>query len=195
MTGSLLYLFSREERARRRDARRNGLSPQLPPKDELVSPRMRQRPLSSFAPDLGRSAQRHQYQEPVSGHEQPLHPTLPTYDPSQYQPSRPTSMVDPRVYSHWIQPINPVNPLNYSGPSSQLSAVHYDSRLSIGRPVSMPYPSPPERIHKEPKPGQRITSSVREGRERSLSEPNPLDQAARPKQSKPVLSRLITNFR
>ncbi|CAG8948187.1 unnamed protein product [Penicillium salamii] len=210
MAGSLLYLFSRKERARRRNAQE--FSPVQPPpayKEELGSPRNLQhqpRPLSSFAPDYSRQAQyHHHHHHQLSRNEQPPpYPTLPTYDPSQYQPIRPTSMVgDMRTY---YQP----------GPSSRLSAVHYsDARLSTYHPVSLADPGPvrPDNAGSRDIREIRNIQNVRdnqdnqhshhqdrgrgreiEGRERSHSEPMLSGQPA-PKPPKPVLSRLITNFR
>lgn len=202
VTGSLLYLFSRKERARRRNAQQEEYSPVQPPPAYKIegtgvtrniarSPR----PLSTFAPDYSRQAQyNHQYQQQLSRsscEQPPPYPTIPTYDPSQYQPIRPTSMVlDMHTYANYSHPLNPP-----PGPSSRLSAVHYgDARLSTYRPVEqapmgLPYPVAPRPLGNQ---------DPREGRERSFSEPMLSGQPAETKgtkQPKPVLSRLITNFR
>ncbi|CAG7923767.1 unnamed protein product [Penicillium olsonii] len=175
MAGSLLYLFSRKERARRRNAQD---SPVHPPayKEELSSPRSVQpRPLSSFAPDYSRQASQ------LSRNEQPPpYPTLPMYDPSQYQPIRPTSMVgDSRTY---YQP----------GPSSRLSAVHYDHRLSTYHSMSLTGSPHVNANTREAREETREREPEHQGRERSRSEPL---LGPKPKPPKPVLSRLITNFR
>ncbi|KAJ5170383.1 uncharacterized protein N7500_003166 [Penicillium coprophilum] len=213
MTGSLLYLFSRKERARRRNAQQSEeFSPLEPPPayktDELGRPRglhSQPRPLSSFAPDYSRQAQHaQQYQQQLSrpSYEQPPpYPTLPTYDPSRYQPIRPTSMVgDINAHTYTYNPAH-VNP--HPGPSSRLSAVHYsDARLATSRPVSMAdygtpigvvVPTRPRHQAAIPSP-EPNRQERRDKRERSASEPMLSAQAA-PKQPKPVLSRLITNFR
>lgn len=216
MAGSLLYLFSRKERARRRNAQQSeDLSPLEPPPayktDELGTPRglhSLPRPLSSFAPDYSRQAQHVQaYQQQLSrtSYDQPpAYPTLPTYDPSRYQPIRPTSMVgDINAHTYTYNPTNHANP--HPGPSSRLSAVHYsDARLATSRPVSMADQGPPigpvavpTRSRHQPAipspPEQNVRQERKDRRERSASEPMMLAQA--PKQPKPVLSRLITNFR
>ncbi|KAJ5187498.1 hypothetical protein N7449_010492 [Penicillium cf. viridicatum] len=219
MTGSLLYLFSRKERARRRNAQQSeDFSPLEPPPayktDELGTSRglhSQPRPLSSFAPDYSRQAQHaQQYQQQLSrpSYDQPpAYPTLPTYDPSRYQPVRPTSMVgDITTHTYTYNPTNHANP--HPGPSSRLSAVHYgDARLATSRPVSMadhgppigPVPVPNRSRHQAampppPEPNRQEHRDRRDRRERSASEPMPSAQAV-PKQPKPVLSRLITNFR
>ncbi|CAP91885.1 hypothetical protein E8E15_010658 [Penicillium rubens] len=216
MAGSLLYLFSRKERARRRNAQQSDdFSPLEPPPayktDELGTSRglhSQPRPLSSFAPDYSRQAQHaQQYQQQLSrpSYDQPpAYPTLPTYDPSRYQPIRPTSMAgDINAHTHTYNPSNHANP--HPGPSSRLSAVHYsDARLSTSRPVSMvghglligPVAAPTRSRHQAampPPPEQNSRQERRDRRERSVSEPIPSGQAA-PKRPKPVLSRLITNF-
>lgn len=216
MAGSLLYLFSRKERARRRNVQQSeDLSPLEPPPayktDELGTPRglhSLPRPLSSFAPDYSRQAQHVQaYQQQLSrtSYDQPpAYPTLPTYDPSRYQPIRPTSMVgDINAHTYTYNPTNHANP--HPGPSSRLSAVHYsDARLATSRPVSMADQGPPigpvavpTRSRHQPAipspPEQNVRQERKDRRERSASEPMMLTQA--PKQPKPVLSRLITNFR
>lgn len=216
MAGSLLYLFSRKERARRRNVQQSeDLSPLEPPPayktDELGTPRglhSLPRPLSSFAPDYSRQAQHVQaYQQQLSrtSYDQPpAYPTLPTYDPSRYQPIRPTSMVgDINAHTYTYNPTNHANP--HPGPSSRLSAVHYsDARLATSRPVSMADQGPPigpvavpTRSRHQPAipspPEQNVRQERKDRRERSASEPMMLAQA--PKQPKPVLSRLITNFR
>ncbi|KAJ6080141.1 hypothetical protein N7467_009894 [Penicillium canescens] len=213
MTGSLLYLFSRKERARRRNAlaqEAEAFSPLQPPPaykvDDLRAPRgphsAHPRPLSSFAPDFNR--QEHQF--PRASYEQPPpYPTLPTYDPSRYQPTRPIPTElnpHPHPYTYPNQPIP-----TPQGRSSRLSAVHYnDARqsLSLSRPLSMvgqvpPGPGPvpaavprPRRQTAMPPPPEQRPRQ--EGRERSVSEPMLL-QPAGPRRPKPVLSRLITNFR
>ncbi|CAG8115889.1 unnamed protein product [Penicillium nalgiovense] len=216
IAGSLLYLFSRKERARRRNAQQSDdFSPLEPPPayktDELGTsrgPHSQPRPLSSFAPDYSRQAQHaQQYQQHLSrpSYDQPpAYPTLPTYDPSRYQPIRPTSMAaDINAHTYTYNPANHANP--HPGPSSRLSAVHYsDSRLATSRPVSMVGHGPPigsvaastRSKHQTamPPPPEQNTRQRRDRRERSVSEPMPSGQAA-PKQPKPVLSRLITNFR
>jgi hypothetical protein len=119
---------------------------------------------------------------------------LPTYDPSQYQPIRPTSMVgDMHNYAYYPNP-----PIPHPGPSSRLSAVHYDPRLSTYRPVSVVEPAiGPVAVAAAPRPRQPKPRPPRQDvrRERSFSEPLLSGQPAGPKQPKPVLSRLITNFR
>ncbi|CAI7663456.1 unnamed protein product [Penicillium glandicola] len=220
MAGSLLYLFSRKERARRRNAQQSEeFSPLEPPPayktDELGTPRglhPQPRPLSSFAPDYSRQAQHaQQYQQQLSrpSYDQPpAYPTLPTYDPSRYQPIRPTSMVgDTNAHIYTYNPANHANP--QPGPSSRLSAVHYsDARLASSRPVSMADHGPPIGPVAIPTSGLRHQAVIppppeqntgqerrdrRDRRERSASEP--MISAQAPKQPKPVLSRLITNFR
>ncbi|KAJ5788467.1 hypothetical protein N7457_003457 [Penicillium paradoxum] len=205
----LLYLFSRKERARRRNAHQTeDFSPLEPPPayktDELGTPRglhSQPRPLSSFAPDYSRQAQnQYQYQQHLgrtSCEQPPAYPTLPTYDPSRYQPVRPTSLdINAFPYAH------PTNPANPHPPSSRLSAVHYsDARLANpqpsmvdhGPPIALPVASRPRRQTAMPPPPQHSARQHRETRERSASEPTPSAQA--PRQPKPVLSRLITNFR
>jgi hypothetical protein len=213
VAGSLLYLFSRKERARRRDAQQSdNFSPLEPPPayktDELGTSRglhSQPRPLSSFAPDYSRQAlHAQQYQQQLSrpSYDQPpAYPTLPTYDPSRYQPIRPTSMAgDINAHTYTYSPANHANP--HPGPSSRLSAVHYsDARLATSRPVSMvghgPIAAPTRSRHQAalpPPPEQNSRQERRDRRERSVSEPMPSGQAA-PKRPKPVLSRLITNFR
>ncbi|EKV04318.1 hypothetical protein Pdw03_2625 [Penicillium digitatum] len=219
MAGSLLYLFSRKERARRRNARQSEKGSPLPPppayKAELDTSRglhSQPRPLSSFAPDYSRQAQHvEQYQHQLSrpSYDQPpAYPTLPTYDPSRYQPIRPISMVGERnAHPYTYNPTNHANP--HPGPSSRLSAVHYsDARLATSRPISMADYGPPigpvaglnssrHRAGIPPPPEQNTRQDRRDrrvGRERSASEPTPTAQAV-PKKPKPVLSRLITNFR
>ncbi|KAJ5757954.1 uncharacterized protein N7511_006648 [Penicillium nucicola] len=219
MSGTLLYLFSRKERARRRNALAQEVetfSPLQPPPaykvDDLRAPRPHSahpRPLSSFAPDLSRHDQfpRASYEQP------PPYLNLPTYDPSRYQSSHPLSNElnahpHPTAYPYSNQPMpHPQGP----GPSSRLSAVHYnnDARpsLSLSRPLSMVGQVPPgpgagpvsvpaavprpRRQTGMPPPPERPRQ---EGRERSVSEPMLL-QPAGPRRPKPVLSRLITNFR
>jgi hypothetical protein len=204
VAGSLLYLFSRKERARRRNAQSEDFSPIQPPPaykvEELGSPRglhPQPRPLSSFAPDYARQTQYNQHQQHLSrpsSEQPPPYPTLPTYDPSRYQPIRPTSVVgDTNAYTYAY------NPATQPGPSSRLSAVHYsDARLSTSRPLSIAdQPPMGPRVPAASRPKRQPPPEVRqEGRERSVSEPMLSAQAApRPKQPKPVLSRLITNFR
>ncbi|KAJ5473284.1 hypothetical protein N7475_002850 [Penicillium sp. IBT 31633x] len=212
----LLYLFSRKERARRRNLQQmEQFSPLEPPPayktDELGTSRglhSQPRPLSSFAPDYNRQTQNHyQYQQQLArpSYEQPPpYPSLPTYDPSRYQPIRPTSTAgDVNAFPYTYNPTNPANP--HPGPSSRLSAVHYsDARLANPRPLSMadhgptgpiPVASRPRRQTAMPPPPERSARyESREGRERSASEPMLSAQAA-PRRPKPVLSRLITNFR
>ncbi|OQE87062.1 hypothetical protein PENNAL_c0020G07334 [Penicillium nalgiovense] len=213
IAGSLIFLA---KRARRRNAQQSDdFSPLEPPPayktDELGTsrgPHSQPRPLSSFAPDYSRQAQHaQQYQQHLSrpSYDQPpAYPTLPTYDPSRYQPIRPTSMAaDINAHTYTYNPANHANP--HPGPSSRLSAVHYsDSRLATSRPVSMVGHGPPigsvaaptRSKHQTamPPPPEQNTRQRRDRRERSVSEPMPSGQAA-PKQPKPVLSRLITNFR
>ncbi|KAJ5572065.1 hypothetical protein N7535_005725 [Penicillium sp. DV-2018c] len=230
----LLYLFSRKERARRRTAQQpepEEFSPLEPPPayktDELGPGTSRAlhpqpRPLSSFAPDINRQSQRqYQYQHQRhtrSSYDQPppypTQRTLPTYDPSRYQPVRPTSMAGdinafPYAY-HPAQPVNPhPHPHAHPGPSSRLSVFHYsDARLANPRPLSMAEPGRPMgsgsvavpvaprprcQTAMPPPPEPNARQERRERRERSASEPM-LSQAG-PKRPKPVLSRLITNFR
>ncbi|KAJ5503389.1 hypothetical protein N7463_006263 [Penicillium fimorum] len=211
MAGSLLHLFSRKERARRRNTQQSdSFSPLEPPPayktDELGTPRglhSQPRPLSSFAPDYSRQAQyTQQYQQQLSrpSYEQPPpYPTLPTYDPSRYQPIRPISMVG-NINAHTYT-YNPAYANPHPGPSSRLSAVHYsDARLATSRPVSMAdygAPTGPAAVSTRPRLQPILPppeQERRDKRERSASEPMLSAQAA-PKQPKPVLSRLITNFR
>ncbi|KAJ5308941.1 hypothetical protein PENANT_c020G10424 [Penicillium antarcticum] len=218
MSGTLLYLFSRKERARRRNALAQeveAFSPLQPPPaykvDDLRAPRgphsAQPRPLSSFAPDFSRHDQ-----FPRASYEQP--PPYPTYDPSRYQPNHPLSNElnahpHPHAYTYPNQPIPvPAGQGQGPGPSSRLSAVHYhDARqsLSLSRPLSVvgqvppgpgvgPVPAAVPRPRRQtgmPPPPERPRQ---EGRERSVSEPTLL-QPAGPRRPKPVLSRLITNFR
>ncbi|KAJ5206925.1 hypothetical protein N7491_002445 [Penicillium cf. griseofulvum] len=214
MAGGLLYLFSRKERARRRNAQQSeDFSPLEPPPayktNEIRTPRnlhSQPRPLSSFAPDYSRQVQHaEQYQQQLSrpSYEQPPpYPTLPTYDPSRYQPIRPTSMVgDINAHTYTYNPTN--HATLYPGPSSRLSAVHYgDARLATSRPVSMADYGPPMALAVPTRPRHQAAipppeqnrQEGRDRRERSASEPM-LSVQATPKQPKPVLSRLITNFR
>jgi hypothetical protein len=222
VTGSLLYLFSRKERARRRNALAQeveAFSPLQPPPaykvDDLRAPRgphsAHPRPLSSFAPDFSRQDQipRASYEHP------PPYPTLPTYDPSRYQPSRHISATEINAHPHphphsrlSAFPSQSIPVPQGPAPSSRLSAVHYnDARqsMTLSRPssmvgqvppgpgsVSVPAAVPrPRRQTGMPPPPERPRQ---EGRERSVSEPMLL-QPAGPRRPKPVLSRLITNFR
>ncbi|KAJ5142833.1 uncharacterized protein N7515_001620 [Penicillium bovifimosum] len=227
----LLYLFSRKERARRRNAHQpEEFSPLEPPpayKTEELGTRAlhpQPRPLSSFAPDTNRRSQR-QYQiqqHTRSSYDQPppypTPPTLPIYDPSRYQPIRPSSMAgDINAFPYAYNPAQPANlhpyahPHQHPGSSSRLSAVHYDARLTNSRPLSMaepgrpmgpgpvavpvaPIPGRQKDMPPPPEPSARQEGQERrERRERSASEPM-LSQTG-PRRPKPVLSRLITNFR
>jgi hypothetical protein len=197
VAGGLLCFFSRKERARKRDSLQTENYPpsQIPSQhkmEEMGPPRRttQARPLSTFAPDYAR-----QYQQEVSrsSHVQPP-PYLPTYDPSRYQPIRPTSMVGNNFnYVHTQDNYNNPPP----GPPSRLSDVHYfnNTSLSTSRPLSIAVqPAMGPTVPVAPRPRRQGGS---EGRERSASEPmlsaQPVD--LRTKQPKPVLSRLITNFR
>ncbi|KAJ5362587.1 hypothetical protein N7541_003431 [Penicillium brevicompactum] len=203
MAGSLSYLFSRKERARRRNAQQEEYSPVQPPPaykiEEMGYNRSippSPRPLSTFAPEYGRQAQyNHQYQQQSSQpsfEQPPPYPTIPKYDPSQYQPIRPTSMIlDMNSYANCSQSLYP-----HPGPSSRLSAVHYgDARLSTYPPVTE---QAPMALHYPVALRPLGNQDARERRERSFSEPMLSGQPAdskETKQPKPVLSRLITNFR
>ena len=110
---------------------------------------------------------------------------------------------DINAHTYTYNPTNHANP--HPGPSSRLSAVHYgDARLATSRPVSMADYGPPigpvavpNRSRQQaamPPPPEPNRQERRDGRERSASEPMPSGQTI-PKQPKPVLSRLITNFR
>lgn len=190
MTG-LLYLFSKKERAKRKNQQaERAAEVQVPPaysrRNNYYDPprSAHPRPLSSFAPD-----HRQLQYLPRASMDQP---SLPTYDPSKYQPIRPisTPSANPSYASY----------MSSRGQPSRLSNVHYnDGRSSIQRTADPSGHSTltarrqsalPFRAHASeprPRPG--------EGRERSASEPMPLQEGTRgPRRSKPVLSRLITNF-
>ncbi|KAJ5096026.1 hypothetical protein NUU61_005382 [Penicillium alfredii] len=234
MTGGILFLLSRKERAKRKHAQQRTeqlVAVQVPPayKADLFDapagfhPAQR-RPLSSFAPDYSRQSQyyhrqqqhQHQQQYDWTSDEQPPppYPTLPAYDPSRYQPMRPTSTASADLHSY-------VYGKPASNQSSRLSAIHYDSRSSVYRPSSVadqyqyqyqypaPVPARPREIlSSNPRPlsilpyhagalhEQNLTRQP-DGRERSVSEPMPpatVETAQGPRRPKPVLSRLITNF-
>ncbi|KAJ5280789.1 hypothetical protein N7478_006161 [Penicillium angulare] len=219
VTGGFLNRFSRKERAKRKQQQSEQQAHlQVPPayKADLyggpgitTGPRSAHpRPLSSFAPDLSRQAH-HAYQYPQQLPRASCdQPPLPTYDPSKYQPIRPTS-----IPSSDLLYANPYA----SGQSSHLSAAHYHNvRSSIYHPAP-----PPVNQYSAPRlpPYDSVASARRqsampissrpaasahqrlraEARERSHSEPMPAgpgeSQGTRgPRRQKPVLSRLITNF-
>lgn len=146
------------------------------------------RPLSTFAPDYS-----HYHYAPRASMDQP---PLPTYDPSKYQPIRPTSTHSADLISSYGYP-------NTRGQPSRLSEVHYnDARSSIYQPPPpQNLPSHARRQSTMPMPSYPTVSAERsfrsgDGRERSHSEPMvSAPQGARgPKRAKPVLSRLVTNF-
>ncbi|KAJ5579873.1 uncharacterized protein N7459_005858 [Penicillium hispanicum] len=219
VVSGLLHFFSRKERAKRKQqAEQRPVALQVPSAykpDFYEAPAGSRsaypRPLSSFAPDYRQS----QYYPP-SQHPQlprasvdarpPQYPTLPTYDPSKYQPIRAPSTPGADLPSYLHPPAR--------APSSRLSAVHYNARLSIYQPSVADRPFAP------PMPRETVASHARtrsvmpsrpsvsveqhpprpgEGRERSISEPMPMPagpiQGTRgSSRAKPVLSRLITNF-
>lgn len=158
------------------------------------------RPLSSFAPDFSR----HQDHRPRASVDHARYPALPTYDPSKYQPIRPTSTASADLLTSYVYP----NP--QGGGSSRLSAVHYnDVRQSMYQPsvadqYSPPMPRETVASHARQTPAmpfrptlaEQRSSRSGEGRERSVSEPMPaaLMQGKGPRRAKPVLSRLVTNF-
>ncbi|KAJ5810248.1 uncharacterized protein N7503_002466 [Penicillium pulvis] len=208
VTGGFLHLFSRKERAKRKQlAAQQEQQPYLrvPPayKADLyeapTGPRSAHpRPLSSFAPDLSRQSHYYQYPLPRASCDQP---PLPTYDPSKYQAIRPNSTPSSDLLA---------NP--YAGQSSNLSAAHYhNARNSIYQPAPAPDPYSAPRILRESvaparrqtampnssRPAASLQQRVRsEARERSRSEPMPAgpDSQGNRRRQKPVLSRLITNF-
>lgn len=197
MSGSLRYLFSRKERARRKQqTERERFTPlQVPPayKADIYEvpngPRSAHpRPLSSFAPDFSRQ------HEPRASADHARYPALPTYDPSKYQPIRPTSTASADLLASYA------HPESQSGRSSRLSAVHYhDARHSVYQPVPDQYSVPTHTRQASAMPSRPAVterSARGEGRERSASEPMPaaLTQGKGPRRPKPVLSRLITNF-
>lgn len=190
MTGGLLYLFSRKERAKRKQqqAERPPVPPAYKPNYEATAPRSAHpRPLSTFAPDYS-----HYHYAPRASMDQP---PLPTYDPSKYQPIRPTSTHSADLLSSYGYP-------NPRGQPSRSSEVHYnDARSSIYQPPPpQNLPSHARRQTTMPKPSYPTASAERssrsgDGRERSHSEPMLSAAGARgPKRAKPVLSRIITNF-
>lgn len=252
MTGGLLHLFSRKERAKRKQQTQAAeqLAPlEVPPayRSDFYEPpngprSAHPRPLSSFAPDYTRQAHSGQH-HPHAGyyphqagsyanqhghytHQQPYqhlnqhpqqlsrasfdvprYPALPTYDPSKYQPIRPslTPTAD-RFAFHYP---------NARGQTSRLSEVHYND----ARPSSMYFQPPPapDLSSAPPMPQRRMAAHARtqsimpvtsgasaeqrssrsgDGRERSVSEPMPAGagQGRGPRRPKPKLSRLITNF-
>ncbi|KAJ6104514.1 hypothetical protein N7523_010834 [Penicillium sp. IBT 18751x] len=194
VTGGLLYLFSRKERAKRKQAQQ-AEQPPVPPAyranyhEAPNGPRSAHpRPLSTFAPDYS-----HYHYAPRASMDQP---PLPTYDPSKYQPIRPTSTNSADLLSSYGY-------ANPRGQPSRLSEVHYnDARSSIYQPAPpQSLPAHARRQSTLPLPLYPTASAERssrsgDGRERSYSEPRlSASQAARgPKRAKPVLSRLITNF-
>jgi hypothetical protein len=151
-----------------------------------------------------------QQQRPRASFDVPRYPALPTYDPSKYQPIRPslTPTAD-RFAFHWP---------NARGQTSRLSEVHYND----ARPSSIYYQPPaaaPDLTSAPPMPQRRLAAHARtqsimpftsgdsadqrvsrsgDGRERSISEPMPAGDgqgsSRGPRRPKPVLSRLITNF-
>jgi hypothetical protein len=187
VTGGFLYLFSRKERAKRKQqqAERPPVPPAYRSNYEASGPRSAHpRPLSTFAPDYSHYYSRASMDQPP----------LPTYDPSKYQPVRPTSTHSADLLSSYGYP-NPRQP-------SRLNEVHYnDARSSIYQPPPPNLPSHARRQSVMPMPSYPTASAERssksgDGRERSHSEPMlSAPQGARgPKRAKPVLSRLITNF-
>lgn len=218
-----MHLFSRKERAKRKQqAERRTVGLQVPPAYKAdfygapTGPRSAYpRPLSSFAPDYSRQSQSypHHYQQPhalprASLDARPPHyPALPTYDPSKYQPIR-QPLTPGADFPAYLHPPS-------RDQSSRLSAVHYgDARLSIYQPMPMA-----DRSLAPPMPRETVASHARvrsampsraslsveqrqqppssrsgEGRERSISEPMPTPAGPVQGRSKPVLSRLITNF-
>lgn len=220
VANALRYLFSRKEREERKQARRS--IPQVPPPayrpdfydtpSSAVPRSTHPRPLSSFALDYSRQCQDGTQQRPrASLDHPPPYQALPAYDPSRYQPIRPTSIYGADQFS----PYTDYNQSHCRGQSSRLSAVHYtEARSSIYQP-------PPSRsglysVSTVPREhgvsharrqsamptrhagsAERRSSHSGEGRERSASEPvQGTGQTARggAKKAKPVLSRLITNF-
>jgi len=119
-------------------------------------------------------------------------PSLPTYDPSKYQPIRPISTPNADPYTSYM---------SSRGQPSRLNNVHYnDGRSSIQRTADRQatYSTSTAR-RQSAMPYQARASESRsrpaEGRERSASEPMPLQENTRgQRRPKPVLSRLITNF-
>lgn len=194
MTGGFLYLFSRKERAKRKQAQQAEQAP-VPPAyrtnyyEAPNGPRSAYpRPLSTFAPDYS-----HYHYAPRASMDQP---PLPMYDPSKYQPIRPTSTNSADILS-------PNGYANARAQPSRLREVHYnDARSSIYQPPpTQNMPSHARQQSTLPQPFYPTASAERssrsgDGRERSYSEPMlSAPQGARgPKRAKPVLSRLITNF-
>ncbi|KAJ5090637.1 hypothetical protein N7532_009321 [Penicillium argentinense] len=209
----LLYLFSKKERAKRKNQGRAPETPDVPPayrrSIESHMPRSAHpRPLSSFAPDYRQS----QYLPRAS-----MDQRLPTYDPSKYQPqpSRPISVPGADLsYSsasgYGYGPTgNGLIPASGYGPParaqpSRLSNVHYtDGRSSIPYQPADHSTSSNWHAHSRRQSAMPFAPNsvggvrAREGRERSASEPLLQDPAASTRGSrrpKPVLSRLITNF-
>jgi len=193
VTGGLLYLFSRKERAKRKQQRAERLP--VPPAykpnyyEALSGPRSAHpRPLSTFAPDYS-----HYHYAPRASMDQP---PLPTYDPSKYQPIRPTSTHSADLLSSYGYP-------DPNGQSCRLREVHYNNARSstYQPPPPQGLPSHARRQSAMPMPSYSTASTERstrlgDGRERSHSEPmlSTPQGARRPKRAKPVLSRLITNF-
>ena len=202
-----LNRFSRKERAKRKQAATPQPDLRVPPayKADLYNPSIHgprsahPRPLSSFAPDLSRQAHAYPQQLPRASCDQP---PLPTYDPSKYQPIRPTSIPSSEVLY-----TNPYASNHIPMQSSHLSAAHYqNARSSIYQPAEparlQPYDSVALRRQSAMPVSSRSAASAQqrlrsEARERSNSEPMPAgpghSQGSRRRQ-KPVLSRLITNF-
>lgn len=254
MTGGLLHLFSRKERAKRKQQTQAAeqLAPlEVPPayRSDFIEPpngprSAHPRPLSSFAPDYTRQAHsgqhnpyagyyphqagsyanqpghythqqpyqhlnQHPQQLPRASFDVPRYPALPTYDPSKYQPIRPslTPTAD-RFAFHYP---------NGRGQTSRLSEVHYND----ARPSSIYFQPPPapdlSSAPPMPQAQRRMAAHARtqsimpvtsgaladqrpsrsgDGRERSVSEPMPAGsgQGRGPRRPKPKLSRLITNF-
>jgi hypothetical protein len=189
----LLYLFSKKERAKRKNQQaERAAEVQVPPAYSRRNnyhdhPRSAHpRPLSSFAPDYRQS----QYLPRASMDQ----PSLPTYDPSKYQPIRPisTSSADPHTSYNMPSRVQP----------SRLSNVHYNdgrSSITIQRTADQSGYSTLNARRQSGMPFQAHVSESRsrpgEGRERSASEPMPLQGGTRgPRRAKPVLSRLVTNF-
>jgi hypothetical protein len=121
-------------------------------------------------------------------------PSLPTYDPSKYQPIRPISTPSADPYASYTTSTS-------RGQPSRLSNVHYNdgrSSITIQRTADQSgySTSGARRQSAMPFPAHVSESRSRsgEGRERSASEPMPQQGTRGPRRAKPVLSRLITNF-
>ncbi|KAJ5675556.1 hypothetical protein N7462_008453 [Penicillium macrosclerotiorum] len=222
VTGSLRHLFSRKERAKRKEPQQQ-LDPGPVPIPQPYKnyyhasngPRSaypHTRTLSSFAPDPSRqTVYPYPYQSRASTEHPP--PYLPTYDPSKLSPIRPCLTPQTDRFSHPFTAIG-------SQPSSHLSAMQYpDPRhLSLHQqpPPVQPDPHAPPYMMMMMRPPaydwrhtpmpfppgvmtDQYPSSLTDGRERSISDPMPPRPAPEPdrqgsRRPKPVLSRLVTNF-